>query len=303
MEELPFEIASGTVTGRDHLTIGRGSQDGLCILRHRLPYSGEEFICGMVCDGCGSSEHSEVGAKLGAKMLVHALSEEIGYCEQYMLPSDNVCSCSYLRQTESGRNKEVFHHIIEHARKTVASKLSVLSSAMGNTLNSTGKFSQTETISQYLLFTAIGFIISPKTTIIFSLGDGVASLNGEIKSIDSGETNAPAYLAYEIVNTIDNQKPKFSILWEVPTEQVKNLLIGTDGARFILKNEKTKVPGKEDCVGPLSQFWDADFFFSNSDGLRRRLSLLNRTMTTPGGEKEHGLLLDDTTIIAVRRRK
>lgn len=67
---VSFEIAAGTVIGREHRRAGRNNQDSY----HVTETTGS--IGFAVCDGCGSAPHSEVGAQLGALMA----ARHIGYC-------------------------------------------------------------------------------------------------------------------------------------------------------------------------------------------------------------------------------
>lgn len=64
-----IEVASGTVTGRDHtfggnLVLGKPNQDAIA-----TAWTEDAFIA-VLCDGCSSGEHSEVGAQLIARMLL-----------------------------------------------------------------------------------------------------------------------------------------------------------------------------------------------------------------------------------------
>jgi len=52
-----FEYASGSIIGRNHVLAGKNNQDAYHISVN------ERFIAVVVCDGCGSGKHSEVGAK------------------------------------------------------------------------------------------------------------------------------------------------------------------------------------------------------------------------------------------------
>ena len=68
-----FEIASGTVPGRNHvgrngLLIGQNNQDGMTILTE------PNALIAVVTDGCGSQGQSEVGARLGARLLANEIA-------------------------------------------------------------------------------------------------------------------------------------------------------------------------------------------------------------------------------------
>jgi hypothetical protein len=83
---------------------------------------------------------------------------------------------------------------------------------------------------------------------------------------------------------------------------VQSVLIGTDGALDI--EPGLNIPGKNEELGDISQFWCKDYF-SNPDSIRRRLALAN--LSKPQIEngilgKTSPLLRDDTSIIVVRRK-
>lgn len=65
-----IEVASGTVTGRDHtfggnLVLGKPNQDAIV-----TAWTDNTFIA-VLCDGCSSGEHSEVGSHLIARLLMN----------------------------------------------------------------------------------------------------------------------------------------------------------------------------------------------------------------------------------------
>lgn len=67
-----FEIAAGTVAGADHIRAARNSHDAF-----RWSMTGGAVIA-VVCDGCGSAPHSEVGAKLGARLAQRTVADHLG---------------------------------------------------------------------------------------------------------------------------------------------------------------------------------------------------------------------------------
>src|SRR5947209_6012612 len=94
--DTTFEIATGSVTGRDHYHARQNRQDGWWVGRTRLhpsftgsgpsdllssgpsvAASDHSALAAIVCDGCGDpgSPCSEVGASLGARLLAHRLCE------------------------------------------------------------------------------------------------------------------------------------------------------------------------------------------------------------------------------------
>src|SRR5260221_416756 len=71
--ELPFDIAAGTAAGRAHVLTGRNNQDAFAWAQS------PGGIVAVVCDGCGSSAHSEVGAQLGSRLVAKALALQLAH--------------------------------------------------------------------------------------------------------------------------------------------------------------------------------------------------------------------------------
>jgi len=70
-----FEVAAGSMLGRDHLcdgnlTIGKNNQDAYDLRQN----AGVSVV--IVADGCGSKSRSEAGAIIGSKLTAKALVEQ-----------------------------------------------------------------------------------------------------------------------------------------------------------------------------------------------------------------------------------
>ena len=63
-------------------------------------------------------------------------------------------------------------------------------------------------VSDYLLFTVVGALMTPTETIIFSAGDGLFAINGVERVIGPFPGNAPPYLGYAL---LDGTTPAFTI--------------------------------------------------------------------------------------------
>jgi hypothetical protein len=220
----------------------------------------------LVCDGCSSGERSEVGAFSGARIVAHAIAT---CAERHTKPEA----------------------LLEDARKESLAGLRELKNLLR--LN----------CIQELLFTVVGALITAETTVLFSIGDGVAAVNGEVIVIGPFPGNAPPYLAYGLN---EKDEPRFQIHRVLKTSDVQTLLIGTDGVADLVRLAGHTMPGRCDSVGPLEQFWREDRYLKNPDMIRRRLALINRCATNPDWERRSidrqiGLLRDDTTLIVARR--
>ncbi len=261
-----FAYAAGSVVGRDHRIKNTNGHDAFSVVED------ERAFAAVVCDGCGSGAHNEVGAKLGARLVSASLIALAGSADLTNDPE----------------------RLLERVRQDVLAQIRVLANAMGGSLG--------KTVSDYFLFTVVGMIATEEQTLIFGSGDGTAYLNGQAVYRGEFANNAPPYLAYGLVpSSLENIDPallRFQLHAALPTVEVSSVLLATDGILPLVDEPTLHLPGRSEAFGPLSQFWEEKRYFANADALRRRLFLANRD--APGSP---GLLMDDTTIIAVRREE
>lgn len=183
-----FECASGSMIGRHHVLAGKNNQDAFRVVRQ------ERYIIAVVCDGCGSGKHSEVGAKLGARIVIDAIAD--------LLNHD-------LAISDREFWKAVQTNLLQKLKDFVAI--------------SNGDM---EFVNDYLLFTIVGVLITPNETVTFSMGDGAIAVNGKLNQIPAYPDNAPPYLAYGLYRP---DAVSFEIRDRLPTSEVESILIATDG--------------------------------------------------------------------------
>jgi hypothetical protein len=236
----------------------------------------DQALLAVVCDGCGSGKHSEVGAQLGARLIVQAMTRALAS------PAP-----AFWRQ--------VRHDVLAQLRR--------LAVQMGGSL--------THTVQDYLLFTVVGALVTPWRACVFSLGDGVMLVNGDLIPLGPFPGNAPPYLAYALLDTQNHTTPAVPLAFQMqrllPTTAVHSIVLGTDGVEAFLRSTTCPIPGKQVTVGPLSQFWQEERYFTNPDAVRRTLALVNREVVQPNWDtqcldRQRGLLPDDTTLVVIRRR-
>jgi hypothetical protein len=267
-----LQVAEASVLGREHIGPGRNNQDATYYVQT------SDYMVAVVCDGCGSGKNSEVGAKIGARLVVDAIVNRIAL---------KAASSPGIPQTF-----EQVESIMEWARKSTIATLTSLAYDLGDSFK--------QAVEDYLLFTVVGAVVTKSRSWLFCIGDGVMYLDGD--KIDIGVkdgSNAPPYLAYAMVESkIGKDGPKFTI-YPMPT--FKHALIGTDGVEELIAAEDKNIPGSDQKVGPVSQYWTDDKFFKNPDALRRHLAMVNREKINPKtGIKEFGYLRDDTSLIVLR---
>lgn len=285
----PFEVAFGTISGRRHagcrrLFLGKNNQDA-CAFRVI-----HDSLVAVVCDGCSSGSASELGARLGAWMVVDSMSR----CLEKMQGAEDAL-----------HNEMWLLRLLEKVRCRVITRLGKVGRLLGGF--------EEQALREAFLFTVLGILITPSMASVFAIGDGVFCLNGRMVKIGPFPDNAPPYLSYALMEEGLAEKdrlggPRFEILESVPAQQFRHGLIATDGALPICESPSKTLPGRSDPVGPISRFWEEDLFFENPDALRRHLALANsqvvRADRTAGRIRvEHGLLEDDTTLFVVRRRR
>lgn len=258
------EIAGGTVAGRSHALSGKTNQDA-----YAWRVCGDVLVA-VVCDGCGSSPHSEVGAQIGARLCSNLLTARLAEGAALEAPA-----------------------LWEGLRVDILAELRRLAVAMGGQL--------AETVADHFLFTVVGLALVGDAGCVFAAGDGIAVVDGVVTRLGPFPGNEPPYLAYGIVS---RDAPGFSVVRAFLRAQ--SALIGTDGAVDLAGMASCSLPGGG-AVGPLDRFWEEDGYFRNRDAVRRRLALVNREVTRPLWderriERRTGLLDDDTTVVVVRRK-
>lgn len=292
-KKLSFLVQGGSVPGSDHTAPLRRTncQDAFAISQK------PECVIAVVADGNGSEANSEVGAKLGVALELSLLSAQMQRCQP------RLAACANIDEATA-----IFNQAVRRAEQDMLAYLRVLA----NALTSNGE-SFSEKVRQNFLFTLLGAILTPQWTGVFYVGDGCYALNGQVFQLGPFPENKPPYPAYQLFATedyeVDSPLIRAQFAFICPTDEVKSLLIGTDGVEHLMNAEHQKLPGRSDKVGPLRQFWEEPAFVENADAIRRRLALITReshcVVAGKGGthlmNTESGLLKDDTTLVVIQK--
>jgi serine/threonine protein phosphatase PrpC len=260
LEHTDYLLAGGSVVGREHRHINAQKNNQDGYFISRTTTS----TIAIVADGCGSGQFSEVGALLGARLITEAMQRDV---ESYGL----------------GRLS------LRRITQEVLGSISLLARQMGD--------NYTTTIEQYFLFTVMGAILAENQAIFFGLGDGVICINSELTQIGPFPGNQPPYLSYGLLRDQVEGLKEFARL---PLDSLENFLIGSDGVIDLVATQDRCLPGLDEAVGSISQFWQPKFVQDGRpDLLARRLRLIARDW--PKHNPDPGLLSDDTTMIVGRK--
>jgi hypothetical protein len=156
-----IEIAGGSVAGRAHVRLGRGSQDAMAWR------AGERAIA-VVCDGCSGGARSEVGAAIGARLWVAALAQRL----------------------DAGLDLDD-EALWDGARDAVVARLDELAGAMHGP--------PAEKVSTHFLFTSVIAVWTDRQLAVRAIGDGAFAIDGELCALGPFDDNAPPYVGYAML--------------------------------------------------------------------------------------------------------
>lgn len=250
-----FGVTSGSVIGREHVRAGRNNQDG-CAIRAE-----DQRLAAVVTDGCSSSKYAEVGARLGATFI----------------------AAEALRRMRAGKPASM-----DLAYATTRALVSYLDTVTKGLAQDDAE--RDALIGDYFLFSFLCLAIDGQRACIFGVGDGVLSLNGDIKILDPGPDNAPSYVGYLLMlGPTRSASPELHVATTV--DKVETMMIGTDGLLDL--DRAPDVPLKDgNRQGGIEQFEEDEMLLVNAGRLQRKLSILGEI---------NGRMRDDTTVVVVRR--
>lgn len=194
-----WKLTGASIPGSDHTMPGKpgwkNNQDAYYL------HEDDRMTIGIVADGCGSGNKSEVGAQIGVRLLGELIRES----------ADRSLSASRDTITEW-----------ERLRILLLGQLSVLAQAMKGR-------SFTGIVGDYFLFSILGFIILPKITAIFHCGDGTFVIDEKMTKIGPFVDNAPPYVSYGLLGYEAHPLQVTTF----PTDSVTSIAVSTDGVDYI----------------------------------------------------------------------
>lgn len=257
-----FFITTGSVMGCYHRASFKNNQDAAHIAKS------DDGLIAVVSDGCGSGKFSEVGALIASRYIAEKGLELLAH------------------QKNGMRFRNGF---FEQLRVETLFFLRKIAADLGRDLS--------QIVYDYFLFTVVGALIEENETTIFTLGDGIFSVNCETVVID--QHNTPRYLGYALLPS-DPMKTNphyydFTLQKTIPTNAVRSIALATDGADDLLanKDQEISIIGKKEKINDLTQFETEEKFARNPALLQKRLVVLG---------VNNGILNDDTTVALIRRK-
>ena len=267
-----FLAMSGSVTGRDHRRVERDGQDGHAVV------SSDDVVAAIVTDGCSSGRASEIGARVGAAWLAALIEQSFR----------GVDGASAARAAAG------------FVSRTLLDRLEVLT----RSFDPAGHISAAR-VDAALLFGFLAAVVTPATTIVFGIGDGIVIVDGTVTVIDPGPENAPPYLAYALLGdgavrgdgdgdgdgdgaggARVSVEPR--IHFAGATADVDAIGVATDGVAPLVN----AVEAVDDARASLTGIVADPRYTKNPSLLRKRLIVLS----------DAGTFADDATIALVRRR-
>jgi hypothetical protein len=185
-----IEATAAAVTGARHLRIARNGQDAAAAWVG--PGTDPRAGAVVVCDGCGTGASSEVGARLGAQLVIAAVAR---------------------RLTAGDRPAALWDGV----RAELGEALRRLVDAMPG--------DPAIAIRDHFLFTIVAAAVSGDDACVWALGDGAYRWSGEpLCALGPFPDNQPPYLAYDLLGA-----PARARL-DARTAPSGQIVVATDGA-------------------------------------------------------------------------
>jgi hypothetical protein len=183
-----MSAASAAATGARHLRMGRNGQDAAAT------WVGGGAGAGaiVVCDGCGSGASSEVGARLGAQLVIAALMARL-----------------------AGGMRAGDPALWAGMRSEVGGVLGRVAEAMPG--------DRARAVHDHFLFTIVAAVATADEVAVWALGDGAYAIGDRQRVLGPFADNQPPYLGYDLLGT-----PQLAEL-EVASARCGSVVVATDG--------------------------------------------------------------------------
>lgn len=188
----------GSVAGRGHRRVGRGSQDAVCVRR-----TGHGVVA-VVCDGCSAGAGSAVGAGVGARLV----------------------AAEVARLLEQPVDADALEALPGRVLAALVAELARLAAcwAVGG--------DDDAVIADALLFTVQVAVLTDHGGVVFGVGDGRVCIDGDDVEVGGNSDGAPDCPAYALLPGL-SAHAALRVHRRLSADDVarlQTLLIGSDGA-------------------------------------------------------------------------
>lgn len=293
-----WSLAGGTIVGRDHVGMG-GTLTGVNNQDAMFAMMADDYFLGIVCDGCSEGTNSEVGAKFLARIVAKAV----------------------LKYRKDGTFRSVLPKIQEEIISEMRSYAEGL--AIEGTVWSVPKVAE-----QFFLATILGLYISENESVFFGIGDGAYGYDDRIKVLKPFGENDPAYIGYHLYDEWPEHigTRDLRIYDSLPSYKTPEVVwIGTDGFGELRDFQGRKFPGTQESIPSIRRLLEDSALYEPTNAgmlngkLRSlqqesmRIDAVSKQEPIPGGGQRFivevrevrasGLLMDDATVIALKRKR
>jgi len=222
---MMWNVNKAMIIGRDHVLFKTNKQDFCATLIDK------QHVYGIICDGCGSGQFTEVGACLFGNLILNNLS--LGALDDYYSPFKEDVD-AFTANTSQQIISNVVKGIIEPTSYKFINDL--LRGLRIDDIQDQIKF-----IDEYLLTTFIFGIVLSDYIIIGHCGDGVIIIDDNATIIH--QDGGPHYLMYDNVprQALVNQPTKLQGL-QISMYDIKvvnKIAIGSDGLIPLVERQLT----------------------------------------------------------------
>src|SRR5262245_20895126 len=180
---------AAAVTGARHVRMARNGQDAAAT------WVGDGAAAIVVCDGCSSGAYTEVGARLGAQLVVAAVAARL-------------------------RGGEQPGALWGGVRAQVAAVLGQLAEAMPG--------DRTTVIRDHFLFTVVAAAARGDDVCVWAIGDGAYATGDQVHLLGPFADNQPPYLGYDLLDM--PQPARLEAVDLPPGPRPRSVAVATDGA-------------------------------------------------------------------------
>lgn len=265
---LPFIVGGLTQHGPGHFKTNINNQDSFAIMVE------ENFIAGVICDGCTGTDpqvsreysNNEIGAKLIARFAMDGIKQWLS------------------RHTEIKLGVDYPNEFLASLQEHILQRLHGIICCIE--LNNENR---SFLVSDFLMSTVIGFIITMDYYILFNSGDGYYAVNGVFHEIDE----EGVYVSKLLINP-DDDICRLKCISSGPSSEIRNIIIATDGCRALIEQYPDSILDYANINIGLQSGYDNGML----QAFRKHVLWSEKTkLATPA----NGWFDDDATILLLRR--